>query len=100
MSEFTVIYWRDIPTQIVSGRGRRARKHQLSDRFMVAVDKAAMASGLAATDGYLAQWRKIPFDTPEENTELSARSIAEQFEREYPTSRLAELVGNGGLAPN
>lgn len=99
-SGFTIIFWRDIPTQIVMGRGRKARKQQLSDRFMVAVDKAAMAAGLATTDAYLAQWRKVPFRP--ENPAVPPRmdDIARKLEQDYPTSRLAELARNGGLEKN
>lgn len=96
MSAATIIYWRDIPTQIVVGRGRKAIKHQLSDRFMVAVDKAAMTAGKVDTEAYLADWRKAPhsFDTDDTNTAIT--QLAEELEANYPTSRLAELARNGG----
>ena len=59
MSDATIIYWRDIPTQVVVGGGRRGFKRMLADRFMVAVDKAAKAAGCTDEDAYLAEWRRV-----------------------------------------
>ena len=33
MTEITIVSWRDIPAQIIVGRGRKAIKVQLSDKF-------------------------------------------------------------------
>ena len=57
MADVTVVYWRDIPAQVIVGRGRKAAKLPLPERFEQAIDRAAMTSGLAGTDDYLAQWR-------------------------------------------
>lgn len=60
MAQVTIVYWRDIPAQVIVGKGRRATKIQLSERFEQAIDRAAMKSGAAGTDDYLAEWRKAP----------------------------------------
>lgn len=101
MAQANVIYWRDIPTQIVAGKGRKAIKRQLTDRFMVAVDKAAMNGGASDTDAYLAEWRKAPHaldDHPD--TAQAVENLAQLFEDDYPTSRLADLARNNGHAPD
>ncbi len=59
MTQITVVYWRDIPAQVICGSGRRAAKVQLSERFEQAIDRAAMKSGASETDAYLADWRKV-----------------------------------------
>ena len=41
MAKSTIIYWRDIPSQVVVKQGRNSTKAQLSKRFMEAIDKAA-----------------------------------------------------------
>lgn len=96
MSDASIIYWRDIPTQIVVGRGRKAIKHQLSDRFMVAVDKAAMTAGKTDTEAYLADWRKSPHPLENEDIGTALTQLAKELEASYPTSRLAKLARNGG----
>ena len=32
MAEITIVYWRDIPAQVIVGKSRRAAKVQLSER--------------------------------------------------------------------
>ena len=56
MPEVTIVYWRDIPAQVIVGRGRKGAKRQLAERFEQAIDRAAMNSGLAGTDDYLSEW--------------------------------------------
>ena len=62
MASLTVIYWRDIPAQVVAeeGRGRKRQqaKVELPRRFALAIDEAAMRDGADSTDDYLAEWRK------------------------------------------
>ena len=96
MVEATIIYWRDIPTQVVIGAGRRGAKKQLPDRFLVAVDKAAMASGASGADDYLDDWerKKVSFPVPADVDPLA--HISDQIEKTYPGARLAELARNGG----
>lgn len=63
MPEITIVYWRDIPAQVIVGKGRKAAKIQLPERFEQAIDRAAMKSGADQTDDYLAEWRKDVIDT-------------------------------------
>lgn len=96
MSEATIIYWRDIPTQVVVGGRRRGTKRMLADRFMVAVDKAADAAGLTNEDAYLAEWRSVKIAAPEDDDKATAEAIAARLEDEYPATRLAALARQGG----
>ena len=41
MPTLSVIWWRDIPAQVVAKEGRRTSKIVLHPRFQVAIDKAA-----------------------------------------------------------
>lgn len=95
----TIIFWRDIPAQIVIGKGRRAEKIQLADRFMVAVDKAAMVGGATSADEYLEDWHRQPAPTNDDGGAWSAESLARHIEAQYPTSRLAALARAGGKEP-
>ena len=33
MAKLTIVYWRDIPAQVIVKAGRNAAKRQLADRF-------------------------------------------------------------------
>ena len=58
MAQLTVVYWRDIPAQVIVKKGRESAKVQLNERFEKAIDRAAMKANLRDTDSYLAEWRR------------------------------------------
>jgi hypothetical protein len=98
MPEVTIVYWRDIPAQVIVGKGRRGAKVQLPERFEQAIDRAAMKSGASGTDAYLAEWRKAaPFEV-EGDQDAVARTEAARLEAEYDTGRLKALIDNDGWA--
>jgi hypothetical protein len=93
--QLTVIRWRDIPAQVLAKRGRESAKRELSARFQVAIDRAAMYAGLFGTDEYLAEWQR---DTTPCGGELQAEvaTMAARLEAEFSSEMLNELAGNGG----
>ena len=96
MHDVIIVYWRDIPAQVIVGKGRRATKIQLSERFEQAIDRAAMKSGQKSTDDYLAEWRKAKPIKVEGNPENIAKAQAEKLETEYNKEKLMMLVNNNG----
>ena len=60
MVEVVVVYWRDIPAQVIVGKGRSGAKRKLTERFEQAIDRCAMKVGARDTDSYPAEWRKAP----------------------------------------
>ena len=99
MAQLTIVYWRDIPAQVIVKAGRQAAKRQLSERFETAIDRAAMKAKLRDTDSYLAEWRRAAPETCGDELEAEAEAAAERLERDYPEDRLARLVATGGLEP-
>ena len=59
MAKLITIYWRDIPAQVIGKQGRTNFKKVLSDRFAVAIDRAAMRAGKGSSDAYLEEWRRV-----------------------------------------
>ncbi len=98
MPDVTIVYWRDIPAQVIVGSGRKAAKVQLSERFEQAIDRAAMKSGAAGTDEYLAEWRKAPPYVVEGDQADVAASEAARIEADYDRTRLLALIENDGRA--
>ena len=96
MPEVTIVCWRDIPAQVIVGKGRRGAKVQLSERFEQAIDRCAMKIGARDTDSYLAEWRKAPPYEVEGEPEEVAKSEAAQLEAEYDSARLRALIDNEG----
>ncbi len=98
MASLTILYWRDIPSQVIVKAGRKSAKRELSERFIRAIDAAAMRSGASDTDAYLADWRRAdPVDCGDD-LEAEAQAAADRLEAEYDNARLAALAASEGRA--
>ena len=98
MPDVTIVYWRDIPAQVIVGKGRGGAKVQLPERFEQAIDRAAMKTGAAETDAYLAEWRKAaPYPVEGTPSEIAA-SEAARLDAEYDQDRIKALIANDGWA--
>jgi hypothetical protein len=93
--QLTVIRWRDIPAQVIARDGTDTAKRELSARFQVAIDRAAMYAGLFGTDEYLAEWAR---DSRDCGDDIAAEVEAEasRLESEFDPDTLNDLAGNGG----
>ncbi|MEM7439092.1 MAG: virulence factor [Pseudomonadota bacterium] len=98
MPDVTIVYWRDIPAQVIVGKGRRGSKMQLPERFEQAIDRAAMRGGARDTDSYLAEWRKADPYTVDGNPDEIVAAEAARLESEYDEDRIKALVKNSGWA--
>jgi len=96
-----LIYWRDIPAQVIVQRGRVREKAQCSQRFHEAIDRAAMRAGKGSSDAYMSEWRRVT-TTMESDAEL--RDIADQeinrFEAEFSDELLQQMIRNHGAMPD
>ena len=97
MAQLTVVYWRDIPAQVIVKAGRKAAKRQLSERFEKAIDQAAMRAKLRDTDSYLAEWRRAAPVACGDALEQEAQHAADRLEADFPDERLQSLIHAGGL---
>ena len=98
MARKVLIYWRDIPSQVLVQRGRTREKCLLSSRFQQAIDRAAMRAGKGSSDAYLAEWRRQASDCePGENLREYAMQQAQLIESDYSDERLLQLIRAHGL---
>lgn len=98
MTDLTIVYWRDIPAQVIAGKGRRAEKLVLPERFEAAIDRAAMKSGATGTDAYLAGWRRCAAPQTANPAGDTAAALAARLAEDYDPERLRALVDRGGWA--
>lgn len=98
MADLTIVYWRDIPAQVIVGKGRRGAKVQLPERFEQAIDRAAMKLGATDTDAYLAEWRKEVVGSVEGDAQEAANAEAARLDAEYDQDRIKTLIANEGRA--
>ncbi|MDE0840614.1 MAG: virulence factor [Porticoccaceae bacterium] len=93
-----LVYWRDIPAQVLVKRGRDRGKAILSQRFQEAIDRAAMRAGKGGSDEYLADWRRESSALEAEGSpQVLAEQIAAEIEREYSDQDIKKLVKAKGL---
>ena len=98
MPDVTIVYWRDIPAQVIVGKGRRGAKRPLPERIEQAIDRAAMKVGAADTDAYLAEWRKADPYTVDGDPNDVADAEAARLDAEFDQERIKALIANDGWA--
>ena len=98
MPDVTVVYWRDIPAQVIVGKGRRGSKRQLEERFEQAIDRAAMKVNAKDADAYLAEWRKADPYPMDGEPDAIVEAEALRIEAEYDNERLKALNAKDGWA--
>jgi hypothetical protein len=96
MANMTVLYWRDIPSQVIVKAGRNSAKRELTERFIRAIDAAAMHGHAKSADDYLAEWRRSDPTPCGDDLEAEASAAAARIESEYDNHRLALLAKHNG----
>ena len=93
----SIIWWRDIPAQVVAKDARRSSKVVLHPRFQVAIDKAANRAGKREYNSYIAEWHKTQRPCGHD-LEAEVKAESERLETSYTKHHLAELIQSGGVA--
>ena len=96
MAKLITVYWRDIPAQVIAKAGRKTAKIQLSQRFLDAIDMAAMRAGKGSTDEYLEDWRREQTECGDD-LQAEAKSAADKLEAKFQPSVLQQYVKDHGL---
>jgi Virulence factor len=96
MSTLTIIFWRDIPAQVIAKAGRSTAKRELPARFAEAIDSAAMKSGAKDSEVYLAAWRRSEPVACAPDLEAEASRLADELQSAYDDARLKALVAESG----
>ncbi len=89
MADYTILYWRDIPSMVEAREGRERKKIQLSDRFQVLIDAVAMQKGLVGTDAYIEEWRRGERQSRDGSAEEVAQAVAAELEAGYDAVKAA-----------
>ncbi|HEX4584779.1 MAG TPA: virulence factor [Burkholderiaceae bacterium] len=97
MGRLIVVTWRDIPAQVIVKRGRDTARAPLSDRFQIAIDRAAMRAGKGSSDAYLADWKRSDPRACSDDIEQEARAEAQRLESRYSDEDLERLIRARGL---
>lgn len=96
MAKLITVYWRDIPSQVIAKLGRETSKVPLSQRFQVAIDRAAMRAGKGSSDLYIDEWRREG-RACSNDLEAEARAEAEKLETAFSDKLLDRMAKAGGV---
>lgn len=99
MAETQIVYWRDIPAQVIVRQGRKAARRELPIRFIEAIDRCAMRVGAKDSDAYLAEWRRDSAACEASDLEAEAEHRLTELDQRYDRERLNALVANEGREP-
>lgn len=97
MPTITHVFWRDIPAQVIIGKGRRGTKAVLPERFEQAIDRCAMKIGAKDADAYLAEWRRVPAGEHDGDPQALADAEIARLDAAYDTERLKALIAAEGF---
>ena len=88
MASYEIISWRGVPAVVEARDERGTVTKQLSERFQMLIDSAAMQLGLEGSDAYLDEWsRSTPVEAPGAAADV-ADAVAADLE-----NRLPEFIG-------
>jgi Virulence factor len=96
MANLVITYWRDIPSAVSVKIGRKEEKRMLDNRFMEAIDMAAMRGGATNSDDYLAEWRRAEPIVVGDDLAAEADKAKAELEGTYTQDRIKQLIANGG----
>jgi len=91
MAKYRVFYWKHIPAMVQAEEGGRIVRAQLAQRFQIAIDEFAMATGETGTEAYAAAWRRGPWIERPGPVEDVAHQVVEELERQFGTRQLNPL---------
>ena len=96
MATLYILSWRDIPAQVLVEDGPRSATRALSERFIQAIDRAAMREGHKEGDDHRQQWHRSAPMPCGGDIEAEADAALGRIENGYDGKMLAELSAAGG----
>ena len=97
MAQLKIVYWRDIPGQVVYKEGRRNTRLRLSGRFMKAIERAAYRLKKQNKDALFEPWHDVA-QVFNGNVREQAEQLVRQLEEQYSEAVLDELIRASGKA--
>lgn len=100
MAQLKIVYWRDIPGQVVIREGRRSTRLRLPGRFMQAIERAAYRLKKKQQDALFEPWRGVTQPLDGEDIRVQARQLVQHLESHYTEEVLETLIRSSGVDEN
>jgi hypothetical protein len=96
VAQIKIVYWRDIPGQVVIRQGRRSTRIRLSPRFWNAIERAGYRLKKKKQDALFEPWHDVaqPFNG---DVEEQANMLVKQIEEHYTEEVLEKLIRASGV---
>jgi hypothetical protein len=95
MGQLKIVYWFDIPGQVVVRNGRKNSRLRLSYRFANAIDRASNRIKKKGEDALFDPWHSIDQDFEGDINE-QAELLVKRLEQEYTDEVLDKLIRASG----
>ena len=97
MAQLKIVYWRDIPGQVVFKQGRRNTRLRLSVRFMKAIQRAGYRLKKQQKDALFEPWHDVA-QIIDGDVREQAQLWVRQIEDQYSDAVLEQLIRASGKA--
>ena len=95
MPKLKIVFWRDIPGQVVIRENRRSTRLRLSPKFMKAIERAAYRLKKKQKDVWFDPWHDVEQPFTGEISE-QGRLLVEHIEQQYSETVLDQLSRASG----
>lgn len=96
MGQIKIVYWRDIPGQVVIREGRRSKRLRLPQRFTKAIERAGYRLRKKQQDALFEPWHDVAQSFEGDINEQAAQ-LVRQLEERYTDDVLETLIRASGV---
>jgi hypothetical protein len=96
MSEYQVIYWRDIPVQVRVREGTERLTRALPDRFQQAHKRAAFRAKAITGVAYMTSWNSTEWQEHPADLERALLDVMSEIDSGYSEAKLNAIIFNKG----
>ena len=99
MAQLKIVFWRDIPGQVVIRQGRRSTRLRLPSRFSRAIERAAYRLKKKQQDALFEPWHDVtqPFNG---DVKQQAEALLRHLDAHYTEEVLETLIRANGIDEN
>ena len=99
MAQLKIVFWRDIPGQVVIRQGRRSTRLRLPSRFSRAIERAAYRLKKKQQDALFEPWHDVaqPFTG---DVKQQAEQLLRHLDAHYTDEVLETLIRANGIDEN
>ena len=96
MAQLKIVYWRDIPGQVVIRKSGRSTRIRLSVRFMKAIERAGYRLKKKQQDALFEPWHDVT-QSFHGDVRVQAEQLVQQLEERYTDEVLETLIRASGI---